>query len=368
MNKTLYAGAVLMAFLVFAAATDINKGKTFTPGESGIDHTDLNNIVDLATINTDFYTTKDAVTPTGSDVFLLVRSGVFYRCTLSTLLTANTALITGQSEDTAPAYNDYFLSYDTSGGTLRKVTLTNMVWTQINGLAFATPLASDGFLSTRGGTNNYVAFSNMFSTIYSGGTFTNLPQQTAPGGADGLLIYNATTGTNGILTLSNLMTGATLGSTLTNGDTFLYWDSTNNVLRKATAAMLRTYMTNTLPNIAYTNQLAVKFTSTAYPVPGTGTGTNVAHSLGGLPQVVRWVFVCTNSVDNFALGDELPIESIQSDDFAQAFTCGGNATNVFIVRSASNTSLRLYNKTTGANDLALTSTDWNIKAYAIKFP
>tara|TARA_Y100000310_G_scaffold302696_1_gene340370 strand:+ start:71 stop:457 length:387 start_codon:yes stop_codon:yes gene_type:complete len=71
----------------------LTKGVNFTAGGT-VSHTDLANLVDDATIQ------AGAVTNTE----------------------VGATAITGQTEDTAPADNDYLLSYDTSGTGLKKVS------------------------------------------------------------------------------------------------------------------------------------------------------------------------------------------------------------------------------------------------------
>src|SRR5436853_3922290 len=115
-----------MGIALTAQSSDINKGYAFTAGEQNVTHTKLNNLVDLATINTTFLTDKTASTaPLAADLFLMYSPSVtdWRKITYQNLLFGNTAFITDQTEDTAPALNDFALTYDVSAGTFKKVQL-----------------------------------------------------------------------------------------------------------------------------------------------------------------------------------------------------------------------------------------------------
>jgi len=110
-------------------AADINKGHTFTDGDTAYAG-DFNDFLDLATINTSFFTGKSATTtPAAADTLLTYNASAadFRKVTLGNLVLSNPSLITGQTEDTTPATNDFLLSYDTSASGLKKVQAGKLI-------------------------------------------------------------------------------------------------------------------------------------------------------------------------------------------------------------------------------------------------
>lgn len=209
--------ALLVAILVLPArATDISTGYAFSSGEPNVTHTKLNNAVNLATINTGFYTDKSAsTTPAATDLALIysVSDTAFRKVTLANLFLANAALITGQTEDTTPAAADYVLTYDVSATGLKKATLLNAVFENaalIPSRTIENAPAKDMFFLGYDGDWNKVARSNLWYQhwYYRSSDFTNLTVHTAPTNSDALVLWDSLSGTNRQIPLINLFSNA----------------------------------------------------------------------------------------------------------------------------------------------------------------
>lgn len=247
--KRLIGVLVMVLAVATALGSDLSKGYTFAPGERNVTHTKLNNLVDAATINTTFFSDKTATTaPVGTDTILLMTATPAWRkCTLSTLLFANTNIITLQDEDTSPAVGDYLLTYDVSAGALKKATLAN------------------------------------------------------------------------------------LGSVVTN-----------------TADLVRVKAFSVTSGIS---------------LGGAGTYINTAHSLGGVPQLVRAVLVCTADDLSWTTGQELDCAGVTRGDGKAAFICGATSSTVQV--TSASTSYYIPREDNGTIT-QLDATKWVVKVYAHK--
>jgi len=240
---------VLIVFLVVAVGTasDLQRGITFSPTEH-ITNTKLHNLIDQSTISTTFATDKSSAQPTASDVFLYVQPGtpIWRKTTYNTLLLSATNLITGQSENDAPAFNDYLLMFDVSAGSLVKTPLiaawtnaTTDLWgpdyTNVPAGGFSYPYAYQG-------NAGRIEHSNLFSgwwqwELFSTNVASALPQtnpfvlsvHSAPTNADAIRIWDAVGQTNKAITLAGWTTNRVqVGPGFTNSDLInVFWTRTN---------------------------------------------------------------------------------------------------------------------------------------------
>ncbi len=230
MKKILtFAVAAFTADLPFTQqAADITSGHVFTPGEANITHVEMNAIVGGAVINPSFITDKSAASISASDVILYysVANTDFRKVTWNNAILANTALITGQAEDSAPASGDFVLTYDASAGTFKKVTLQNLVIATTNAFySFPTVTTNDmqGKVALQeGGTNALITVSNLFATWAYSTPFTNLPSYTTPTtNGDMLLIWDGRNHTNKQISLGAVFTNPVPITGVSNADTFV---------------------------------------------------------------------------------------------------------------------------------------------------
>ena len=270
MNK-LILGFLLSVFCLALRAQDLSQGTNFVDGQR-VTASELNSIVNGATILPGFISTKPAASALGGgDLVLLYSGGVLYKISGNAMLLQNTAFITAQVEKTAPVGTDFALIYDTAASAFKKVSLTNLA--AVHGsfpLVTNAPLGDLVRLFHAGG-NSWTTISNLFQT------FTNLP--TAP--------------------------------SVTATDQFLMF-SYNAGLTKvpaSTLAMTKTFTTNIL---TMTNSL------------------NTAHGLGATPTVIC-TLTCTNAVLDYAVGDT--VSFMAGDPFpaagAGSWSIGANATNIY---------------------------------------
>lgn len=246
---TAAVGIALLLVAMQAFGADINKGYSWLPNDR-VTATKLNNEIDLATINTTFFTDKSSAQPISTDTILFYQgsSGLYRKASYSVFNLGNTNLITDQTEDTSPATNDLHLTYDVSAGTFKNATLANEA-IAIKPTVWGNWWSNAVFAVT---TNNPTDPTNYYFT-----------QRTAPAGTDSLLIWDSVANTN-------------------------KWVSLNTF---------------------WTNSGVKKIVSSQFPWPGAGAQTNVTHGLGGVPDHVRWVIVCTNTdaSSGYAAGDEADI-------------------------------------------------------------
>jgi hypothetical protein len=342
LHKT--AAAILAICLVVGPvqAGDLNKGYSFAPLEKNITNTKLNNLVDLATINTTFYTDKSAVgTPNGADLVLLYSTSAagFRKCSVDQLIFSNSGLITAQNEDLAPTPDDFLFEFNAGAGSLAKATLNSLVFTNdalINARAnWATPdplstmvLAYDNTPAAPGyPTNSYykLSRSNLFYNWWAiaplatngGYNLTNSPLlslHTAPTNADMLLIWDAANATNKAITLAGLMTNRPTVTTYTNSDLIPFFSTatnaanpfgTNPILAKMTLAGL---FTNPPATGVLTNTDTFLLWSTATNGPA---GTNGAG--GGTLSKVSFPTIATNIARRFVSAEFSIVAGLAAD-------------------------------------------------------
>ena len=216
--------AVLTALLATTAqAGDLTRSVTFSDGQR-ITAGQLHTLVDGASVNATFLTGKNLNSTVETTDYVLVydtSAGVFTKMTLSTLVMANTGLITTQADDPNPDYNDYVLTYDASASSFAKVSITNLLYNTnlIAVLPNITNLTQSATMWVRhSGTNAQIEVTNLlsnFSYLTYRVPFTNLSRHTTPTNTDRLLIWDSVAGTNKWTGLSGLVTN--LPTVTTNG-------------------------------------------------------------------------------------------------------------------------------------------------------
>lgn len=310
-SKKLMGLGLMGLMLATAQGSDLTKGYTFSSGEQNVTHTKLNNLVDLASINTSFLHGQSALNPatlSSLDEFLVYSAGsaAYRKVTIGGLFLSNTNLITGQTEDTAPAPNDFMLTYDASAGTLKQVSrlnFINYVWPTI--------------LDLHGGLTGY-------SDINAGDEFW-----TYSANHSGSRKLNYADLSAAIVALVPAAGGVTNNSDLVRTDSH--------------------YTTGT-----YTTPSDVTIT--------TGKPIDTAHSLGAAPQFIRLVLVAQGSPDaGYTAGDEIDASSVDDLNGLTAFQVGASSANVFAL--CRTTSFYVLHKSTGSHTAA-TSGNWKLKIYA----
>lgn len=350
-------------------AADLTTGYSFSSGEQNVTHTKLNNAVNNATISTGFYTDKSASsTPADADLLLLYQnsSTLFRKITVANFLSGNRGVITNQTEDTAPAIGDFILTYDVSVDSLKKATLNNAVYESAHLIAnrtnWNTP-GGDNFYLGYNGAWNKTARSNLWYQFwfYHTSMFTNLAAHTAPTNADSLVLWDSVSGTNRQLPLINLYSNATWATSIASTDAFPAVVA--GVVSTVPVSALSNYVRTVVSN--YVVSSAVKFTSGDSNLVD-GAVIDVAHGLGGQPDLARALLICTNADNGYAVGDALDPLSINGANDAPPFAWGANTTNVFLYCS-STSSWTVADKTTPSAAVSLTAVNWVARMVALKY-
>lgn len=99
------------------------------------------------------------------------------------------------------------------------------------------------------------------------------------------------------------------------------------------------------------------FTTSDLSIATSGSAT-VAHSLGGVPKIIRGFLKCTTAEYGFSVGDVVAYDSTNNRDSAgiMIITCGSDASNI-IVRFGSSGNISVARKDTNA-DQAITLANW----------
>lgn len=170
---------ILIFFLLTIAAcsgADMSRGYNFTDGNR-VFASQLHTLVDSATILSGFYNDKTLSTLLDSDDIFLVYSAdnsAFRKLTANTAILANTNLITLQVEDTAPATNDFLLSYDTSAGSLKKISLFTISNNITAPLLTAITATSNSIIGTITNTATNCAVLGTFYSLISSNQITDV--------------------------------------------------------------------------------------------------------------------------------------------------------------------------------------------------
>jgi len=386
-----------------AGAADINKGYTFAPSEQNVTHTKLNNLVDLATINSSFLTDKAVAAPSAADSFLFYSAGSagLRRATYDSLFLGNTNLIAGQNDLATPATNDFLLVLSAAG--LYYKTTLNGIWTNSALLADRTaitnpPPANLQFLVSSNGSYFRIGLSNIFrewwkySLFSTNGYPTNAPLLTyhsSPTNNDLLWIWDSVNSSNKTISLAGLITNLPAGTTFTNTDSFILHNvatnaanpyGTNPALVRMSLGQLATQLSfpGGTNQVALTNQLPKNFTSALIPLT-IGTNTAAVHgftvpttgtnSIGVVPQLVRWVLVCGTNDLGYLVGDEVGTEGCNAAGASSIpnFHTGASTTNVWLTVGDLPYFMMQRDVNTGAR-ATVTANRWRAKCYATYFP
>jgi hypothetical protein len=98
------------------------------------------------------------------------------------------------------------------------------------------------------------------------------------------------------------------------------------------------------------------FESGEYAIPGGGLNLTVAHGLGGVPKFGTVSLRCKTAEYGWAVGDEIPLNSIHMASNNTGATTAVNATNF---KFAQNGLLYIHNFSTGAL-IALNAGNWRL--------
>jgi len=347
------SGAVLLALAVSLGAVtagDINKGYTFTPGEKNVTHTKLNSLVDGASINPSFFTDKSATTaPAAADLMLLYSSayGDFRKASLDSVFLSNTNLIWSQTEYASPPSNSYVLVLDQTNG-YRKVQFANLFsnWPSYFQPATLLPSLTNPTNSTLllvwdNGTNGFGtngAYGTVPFASLAGALATNLPIASLPAYA------SVTNNAVGVLTV-------------TNDALFAVWnpDPTNGGIQQVP---LSTLSNSVSPQ---------RFTAGPFAL-SAGVVASLYHPWSNsVPEIVRWVLVCTNATADYNAGDEVDVHAVAystTTSFHVPFSGGASATNLFLYLNAVDDVHLWISGRSGMPSPNFIAVDWNAKVYA----
>ena len=299
--------AMLTALLAWPAlAGDLTRSITFSDGQR-ITAAQLHSLIDGASIGATFLTGKNLNSTVETADYVMVydtSAGVFTKMTLSTLLMANTGLITTQADDPNPAYNDYVLTYDASASSFAKVSITNLLYNTnlIAVLPSITNLTQSATMWVRhSGTNAQIEVTNLWLRFTYRAAFTNLAEHTAPTNTDRLLMWDSVAGTNKWTSLSGLFTNLT--TTTTNGSSDYFLTITNGIPKLITYGNLSNAFSTCF---SYTGSNAL---------PALAASQTFTHGLAGIPQSVRVVayFISDDAANSgYTTGDEIDIDGINA--------------------------------------------------------
>lgn len=339
------AVAALLVFIIYGlmawslAAGDLTPGYVFTSGEKNITHTKLNTLVDGAVLNPSAFTDRAATTtPAGSDSLLLYYglAADLRRVTVSDLVWRTVSLVTNQVEYFSPLTNDYLLTYSQAGNDYRKIRAGILFsnWPTLfgNGTHVQTLAAATNdtrFLVWDNGTNGGFGTNGGYGTL------------TVPallGSSNIAALFGAVVLTN--LPLNTLPTN----TVLTNGETFVVWDRTNN---RAAQALLSALMGSTYE----------------YPIAGAMSfSTN--HYLASRPTRLRTVLACKTNDCGYLQGDELSADSFWLADGSPLLSSGANSSNVFVKwQTWLTTYYVVSNNATAGVGTIINNARWRVKAY-----
>lgn len=365
--KSWVLGLVVWVLVLPGLAADLTRGITFTDGQR-LTAANLHNLVDSASVGTAFLTGKSLLSAVDAADYVLVydtSAAVYKKMMLATLVTANTELITAQSEEVNPASNDMLLMYDASGVGFVKVSITNLVYN--TNLIHALPTLTNALGTAKlkllnGGTNVAITLDSLWLNSFNyTRAITNLTRHTQPTNNDAFLMFDSVAGTNRWATWIDLVTN-TPAVTTVSGGTLLSVLETNQ-FKQLTISNLMAQFGNS--GMFYTTNLS--FTSsnkTLLTVTAAGTVLNQAHSLSATPRQVRGVLVNTTSEHGFAVGDEVDFSHVTSPTFTTPVSVGSNATNVFVIVSGDpSTSWQVRSKDAGTMQ-NVTDTRWSLRVYA----
>lgn len=109
-----------------------------------------------------------------------------------------------------------------------------------------------------------------------------------------------------------------------------------------------------------------RYTSSNQALPGSGGVVTLAHSLGAIPRLVRWVLVCTTTDLGYAVNDEVDLWAADQStpQGRPAFNPTANATNLICQQASTTTILLLRRDAPIGDSEAITNGSWRLKVYA----
>ena len=385
--KAILAGLLLLA-LGASAQTDISRGKTLSDGVV-LHASDLHTLVDSATIQPTFYSSRSEITTAlpGANYLLTLdpSSAVFRKVSVNSFLYGNTNIWLNTTASAAVPYYGTFLFYNPTNNGIYSVQGSNVFGSLssyilaanlIGGQPAITNLvAPDGLFMLHGGTNVQIASSNLWLNLHYTAAFTNQLLHTAPTNDDRILIWDSLALTNKQISLAGLITNlpalswATNASTnwfqLTNTDQFIVMSTINstnngvtNILSKVTLAQLRAANTFTTTNFPMVN------------ATGNTNAHNAAHGFGQVPRTIKAVLACVTAELGYSILDEIDGSGVYCLDASNlivepALAVWGNSTNVGCTLRYDSATKNVYinSKLTGTAS-AITKANWNLRIYA----
>ncbi len=326
-----------VGLLQLSGAADITPGYTFTPAEKNITDVKLNAAAS-GTVATSFYTGKSADTAVGADTMLFYSSsaGTYKKTTLTTLF------------GNLPAVNG--LSTINSVGNFSVATSKFTVAAASGDTAIAGNLTVATNLTVTG-------TSTLTGTVAAGGNLTvatNLTVTGAQTNAGSMTLGDAAADT---ITINGTLAGTLYGAPVV-GFTNATPLTTDKFLFQASGDSSKLRI-GTLPTVinTFTTNGSIRTTT-----------LDVAHGLGGTPDAVNFLLVCTNAELGYAIGDELPIYQAVNTSENNVLMGGANTTNVFFAMNVL-TAIDIRSKTNAAAGVTpIVNTNWNVRVRAIKKP
>ncbi len=264
--------------------------------------------------------------------------------------------------------NAYGIQQNSAGGTNNfagPCNFTNLA-TFSGGIAFNSNVTLANNLTVNGTTTlNSVAALNGNITLGDSAadtlTVTATPTFSAPTTFNGAATFNGnvTIGSDGsdTLTINSALNANEV--TLASGDFVLIQDvSDSNKIKKATTSSL---------------QFATKYVSAEFALP-TGNADNilnVAHGLGGRPDIAMAQLVCQVANNGYEVGDIINAYDCAGGQYSPAFSFGFNSSNIYLNRMTVTGLLVTWRNIPGGEPtevrIDLYPEHWKARVVAIKF-
>ncbi len=350
-----------VGFLQLSGAADITPGYTFTPAEKNITDVKLNAAAS-GTVATGFYTNKSANTAVAADTMLFFSSsaGTYKKTTLTTLfgnLPAVNGLSTINSVGNFSVATSKFTVAAASGDTAIAGNLTVATNLTVTGTSTLTGTVAAGGNLTVATNLTVTGTSTLTGTVAAGGNLTvatNLTVTGAQTNAGSMTLGDAAADT---ITINGTLAGTLYGAPVV-GFTNATPLTTDKFLFQASGDSSKLRI-GTLPTVinTFTTNGSIRTTT-----------LDVAHGLGGTPDAVNFLLVCTNAELGYAIGDELPIYQAVNTSENNVLMGGANTTNVFFAMNVL-TAIDIRSKTNAAAGVTpIVNTNWNVRVRAIKKP
>lgn len=282
--------------------------------------------------------------------------------------------ITEQADLTTTDVADAALVHDESAGSLKKVTLNNLL---PDGTVTAAKLATDA-VTTDKLINDAVQTAKIEDTAVTAAKLTQQAQggvhQYAPGvygaGVYAITLSPARTAYTAGMVIRFKADTANTGAVDVNVNGLPVRNLYKNVGSEVEAGDIpinavveAVYDGTNFQITGISHDGFGRYMSSNQALPGAGSAVTLAHGLGSLPRSVRWVMVCTTSNLGYAIGDEVEVHAFEDSGVHRpGFSPGADATNVFIVQA--NASIQVMNKSDGSYGTNITAGSWRLKVYA----